>query len=104
MILSALADYYYDRSSRGTDSNMPLSGFSRQKIHFALALDAAGRLAPCAGAWIETWSGAPARSANSVAPCAGAWIETLTVPSATIPARKHQGVRAIGQHPERRRV
>ncbi|MEA4855074.1 type I-C CRISPR-associated protein Cas8c/Csd1 [Solidesulfovibrio sp.] len=44
MILSALADYYYDRSSRGTDTDMPLSGFSRQKIHFALALDATGRL------------------------------------------------------------
>ncbi|EHJ47329.1 CRISPR-associated protein, Csd1 family [Solidesulfovibrio carbinoliphilus subsp. oakridgensis] len=44
MILSSLAAYY-DRLSREPEPVVPLSGFSRQKIHFALHIDADGRLA-----------------------------------------------------------
>uniref|UniRef100_I2Q4C5 CRISPR-associated protein Cas8c/Csd1, subtype I-C/DVULG n=1 Tax=Desulfovibrio sp. U5L TaxID=596152 RepID=I2Q4C5_9BACT len=44
MILSSLAAYY-DRLSREPEPVVPLSGFSRQKIHFALHIDAHGRLA-----------------------------------------------------------
>jgi len=33
-------------------------------------------VAPCAGAWIETFTGWSGNSGGTVAPCAGAWIET----------------------------
>ena len=44
MILSSLAAYY-DRLSQEPEPVVPLSGFSRQKIHFALHIDADGKLA-----------------------------------------------------------
>ena len=44
MILTALADYY-ERRCQEDESEMPLSGFSRQKIHFALNLAPNGALA-----------------------------------------------------------
>jgi len=44
MILTALADYY-ERRIQEPDNDLPLSGFSRQKIHFALSLNPDGTLA-----------------------------------------------------------
>lgn len=44
MILTALAAYY-DRLSQEPEPAVPLAGFSRQKIHFALHIDADGKLA-----------------------------------------------------------
>lgn len=44
MILSSLAAYY-DRLSQEPEPVVPLAGFSRQKIHFALHIDADGKLA-----------------------------------------------------------
>ena len=44
-------------------------------LQFAL-YNSPHRVAPCAGAWIETKPSAGASSVVSVAPCAGAWIET----------------------------
>jgi len=41
MILQAL-NAYYEHRSQEPDSDMPLAGFSRQKIHFVLNLDADG--------------------------------------------------------------
>ena len=35
-----------------------------------------GQVAPRAGAWIETYLSAPAKTGGLVAPRAGAWIET----------------------------
>jgi len=43
MILQAL-NAYYEHRSQEPDSDMPLAGFSRQKIHFVLNLDADGKL------------------------------------------------------------
>lgn len=44
MILSSLAAYY-DRLSREPEPVVPMPGFSREKIHFALHIDADGKLA-----------------------------------------------------------
>jgi len=38
--------------------------------------DIIAKVAPCAGAWIETISHCGKIHFNAVAPCAGAWIET----------------------------
>ena len=38
------------------------------------------RIAPCAGAWIETHQMRAGTSGPRVAPCAGAWIETPPAP------------------------
>lgn len=43
MILHAL-NAYYDRLKNDPESEIPLLGFSRQKIHFALVIDKAGNL------------------------------------------------------------
>ena len=43
MILAAL-NQYYERLKNDPDSGIPMLGFSRQKIHFALVLAKDGRL------------------------------------------------------------
>ena len=34
-------------------------------------------VAPCVGAWIETWYNQHVNGSDAVAPCVGAWIETV---------------------------
>lgn len=43
MIIQALNEYY-ERLKENTDSDIPLFGFSREKIHFAMVLDTSGKL------------------------------------------------------------
>ena len=53
-------------------------------------------VAPRAGAWIETGRGVSFADKIQVAPRAGAWIETLPVPALTIPAPLSLPVRGRG--------
>ena len=48
-----------------------------------------GCVAPCVGAWIETWKVRLMEEIKAVAPCVGAWIETHVRPANRKALRSH---------------
>ena len=58
------------------------------------------KVAPCVGAWIETFSNGKDSGVMLVAPCVGAWIETNIIDKARFLRTSHPAwVRGLKQKP-----